>query len=166
MLLNAINHFPYLVLFLIRSILYKGYGEGDRPFYYEKKLVWLLFHKFPFYNESHMNKITNESIILCNYYSPKCWYYYQIMEGIFHHMIVFGYLGYFIGNNIGIKIFEIGILLEIIIMDIPYVLGFILLSLRINNKLGYIVCNLHHFTVLPNIIWLIYWKNNKIQLAV
>lgn len=109
-----------------------------------------------------MKKITNKAIIICNYFSPKFLYYYQIMEGIFHHMIVFGYLWYFIGNKIGIKLFKVGILLEIIIMDIPYILAFILLSLRVNNKLGYIVCNIHHFTALPNIIWLIYCKNKKI----
>ena len=173
---NAINHSIYAILFVIRSIVYTGYGTNDRAFYYESYLLkWLIppgvaticgWEKG--YNQQvmldFMEKTSGDPYIygwmsFC-ISSPICMYWYQLMEGIFHIMIVIGSLSIFYQskyNSSLYKLYLVGLWLEIIIMDFPYTMAYTYLALfagEINGYPGLIVwCMIiHHLGVLPDLI--------------
>ncbi len=153
-LLNIINHVPYLYLFIIRSILFRSYGTGNRSFYYEKNLLKILYNDHIINN--YVNHVTKFNNILVK---PYIMYYYQLLEGIFHSIIVFFGLIYLVNNNLFIKkIFEIGLYGEIMIMDSIYFICFNYIHIKAQNdikKISFLTTLVHHITIIPNIIYLL-----------
>ena len=82
-------------------------------------------------------------------------YYYQILEGIFHCLIVMGGIQYIL-YDINI-IFYIGILLEFLMMDTIYFVCFTYIHFKapknIKNISKYSTI-IHHMTIIPNILYL------------
>lgn len=153
-LLNIINHIPYLYLFIIRSVLFKSYGNGDRSFYYEKNLLKILYDEYII--NKYVKHITKFNNILVK---PYIMYYYQLLEGFFHSIIVFFGILYIINDNLYIKkIFEIGLYGEIIIMDSIYFICFSYIHIKAPNdlkKISYLTTLVHHITIIPNLIYLL-----------
>ena len=153
-LLNIINHIPYLYLFIIRSVLFKSYGNGDRSFYYEKNLLKILYDEYII--NKYVKHITKFNNILVK---PYIMYYYQLLEGFFHTIIVFFGILYIINDNLYIKkIFEIGLYGEIIIMDSIYFICFSYIHIKAPNDLkniSYLTTLVHHITIIPNLIYLL-----------
>ncbi len=109
--INAFNHAIYAVLFLVRSFFYAGVGDGDRPFFFESYLLEALLPPplcaaFGWAGPPDRLQIL-AFVKSCNadaeaglktYGWPigvavsnhTFMYFYQIVEGIFHLMIVIG----------------------------------------------------------------------------
>lgn len=149
--LNIFNHIPYLCLFIIRSFQYPEYGDGERSFYFEKYFLYLFFNNKKV--DKYVEFIKRYNNILTK---PYIMYYYQIFEGLFHFLIVFGGIQYLLFNTY--NIFNIGILLEFYLMDILYFIIFTIINISAPKNIRFIswVSTLiHHLTIVPNLLWII-----------
>ena len=83
-------------------------------------------------------------------------YFYQIVEGIFHLMIVVGSVWLLSPRRRLLTLYKLGLWLEIIWMDIPYTYAYTLVALRRSVPgfpgLAVLMMVLHHLTVLPDIV--------------
>jgi len=193
MRLNVANHAIYAVLFLIRSFCYTNVGGTDRPFFYESYFLgWLCGPSFFLpkllgwpngqYNQpmvlEWMKAINSPKSTAYPAMITKCigdpnfMYFYQIAEGIFHLMIVFGGLKFFMKKNWPpkeggreLRLFRWGLWLELLIMDITYVTAFSCLPLlSVPGHLGLttIMMLIHHVNVLPDVMCGFYeWRAMK-----
>jgi len=184
--LNVGNHAIYAALFVIRSIFYPGGGGSDRPFFYESYFLgWLCGPSFGLptvlgwpnhqYNQpmvlKWMKAINAPSSTAYPAFITKCigdpsfMYFYQIAEGIFHLMIVFGGLRLAFGKGSKtwppserskeLRLFRWGLWLELVIMDISYVTAFSCLPfLSVPGHFGLttIMMLIHHVNVLPDVM--------------
>ena len=175
--INAFNHAIYAVLFLVRSFFYAGVGDGDRPFYFESYLLEALLppplcaalgwagppdrlQTLSFVKACNANAEAG----LATYGWPigeavsnhTFMYFYQIIEGIFHLMIVVGSAWLLFPRRRLLTLYKLGLWLEIIWMDIPYFYAYTLVALRRSVPgfpgLAVLMMVLHHLTVLPDIV--------------
>ena len=175
--INAFNHAIYAVLFLVRSFFYAGVGDGDRPFYFESYLLEALLppplcaalgwagppdrlQTLSFVKACNANAEAG----LATYGWPigvavsnhTFMYFYQIVEGIFHLMIVVGSVWLLFPRRRLLTLYKLGLWLEIIWMDIPYFYAYTLVALRRSVPgfpgLAVLMMVLHHLTVLPDIV--------------
>ncbi|GMI12283.1 hypothetical protein TrLO_g642 [Triparma laevis f. longispina] len=163
MLLNALNHFPYLLLYVFRSIMFPNVGSGERPFYYESMLFSFAFSPFGpwLYSEEKMNVLLVSIKEACLMVPPEWFFVYQIVEGTFHFMICFGWLFHVMGFGWGKDfLFKWGILNEMFWMDYPYVAAFQWVAFQVNSPLAHVCAIVHHLTVVPNLLWLWSWARD------
>ena len=175
--INALNHAIYAILFLIRSFFYAGVGDGDRPFYFESYLLEALLPPplcaalgwagppdrlqiLAFVKSCNADAEAG----LATYGWPigvavsnhTFMYFYQIVEGIFHLMIVVGSLWLLLPRRRLLPLYRTGLWLEIIWMDVPYFYAYTLVALRRSVPgfpgLAVLMMVLHHLTVLPDIV--------------
>ena len=183
--INAFNHAIYAILFLIRSFFYAGVGDGDRPFYFESYLLEALLPPplcaalgwagppdrlqiLAFVKSCNADAEAG----LATYGWPigaavsnhTFMYFYQIVEGIFHLMLVVGSLWLLFPATPSksprawrfLTLYKLGLWLEIIWMDIPYTYAYTLVALRRSVPgfpgLAVLMMVLHHLTVLPDIV--------------
>ena len=175
--INAFNHAIYAVLFLVRSFFYAGVGDGDRPFYFESYLLEALLPPplcaaLGWAGPPNRLQIlsfvkacnANAEAGLATYGWPigvavsnhTFMYFYQIVEGIFHLMIVVGSVWLLSPRRRLLTLYKLGLWLEIIWMDIPYTYAYTLVALRRSVPgfpgLAVLMMVLHHLTVLPDIV--------------
>ena len=185
MVINAFNHAIYAILFLIRSFFYAGVSDGDRPFYFESYLLEALLPPplcaalgwagppdrlqiLAFVKSCNADAEAG----LATYGWPigaavsnhTFMYFYQIVEGIFHLMLVVGSLWLLFPATPSksprawrfLTLYKLGLWLEIIWMDIPYTYAYTLVALRRSVPgfpgLAVLMMVLHHLTVLPDIV--------------
>ena len=183
--INAFNHAIYAILFLIRSFFYAGVGDGDRPFYFESYLLEALLPPplcaalgwagppdrlqiLAFVKSCNADAEAG----LATYGWPigaavsnhTFMYFYQIVEGIFHLMLVVGSLWLLFPATPSksprawrfLTLYKLGLWLEIIWMDIPYTYAYTLVALRRSVPgfpgLAVLMMVLHHLTVLPDLV--------------
>lgn len=193
--LNVGNHGIYAALFIIRSLFYTGVGSHDRPFYFESYFLgWLCgpsyllptmlgwdnnqYNRVPVLNwVTSMNSGAGgafPSWISACISSPLFMYFYQIAEGTFHLMIVFGGLRAFRnktwpppkGGDKQLSLFRWGLWLEILVMDIAYVVAYSclpMMSLPGHWGLTTIMMLIHHVNVLPDLVCA--WQEYKADRA-
>jgi len=181
--LNVANHAIYAALFIIRSFFYTGVGSTDRPFYYESFFLgWLcgpsalLPTLLGWSNQQYHQPVVLKWMTAINaptstaypawitYFigNPLFMYYYQIAEGLFHFMIVMGGMRAFVkkawppveGEG-SLKLFRWGLWLELVIMDIAYVVAYSclpMLSVPGHWGLTTIMMLIHHLNVLPDVV--------------
>lgn len=192
--LNVGNHAIYAVLFVFRSLFYTGAGGSDRPFFFESYFLgWLSGPSFFLpklmgwpggeYNQAMvlvwMKKVNATGSgaypawIAPYIGSPAFMYYYQIAEGIFHLMIVFGGLRLAFKKgawppkerSTELRLFRSGLLLELLIMDIPYVIAFSCLPFLTcpgHRGLTTLMMLIHHVNVLPDLMCGFYeWRARR-----
>jgi len=181
--INVGNHGIYAILFVIRSTFYADLGGNDRPFYYESYFLGylcgpaavlpiLLGWDNKQYNQSAVLKWMTTmnaagstafpSWITACISSPLFMYVYQIAEGTFHFMIVIGGLRAFFQKawppkegDKSLSLFRWGLWLEILLMDITYVIAHTclpMLSCPGHWGLTTIMMVIHHLNVLPDIV--------------
>ena len=171
--------------FLIRSFFYAGVGDGDRPFYFESYLLEALLPPplcaalgwagppdrlqiLAFVKSCNADAEAG----LATYGWPigaavsnhTFMYFYQIVEGIFHLMLVVGSLWLLFPATPSksprawrfLTLYKLGLWLEIIWMDIPYTYAYTLVALRRSVPgfpgLAVLMMVLHHLTVLPDLV--------------
>eukprot|EP00746_Dinoflagellata_sp_MGD_P165491 gnl/MRDRNA2_/MRDRNA2_94796_c0_seq1.p1 gnl/MRDRNA2_/MRDRNA2_94796_c0~~gnl/MRDRNA2_/MRDRNA2_94796_c0_seq1.p1 ORF type:complete len:206 (+),score=17.50 gnl/MRDRNA2_/MRDRNA2_94796_c0_seq1:63-680(+) len=190
-LANSLNHLIYAALFLVRSLFYPDIGSGDRPFYYESKFLgWLvppgmaslcgwkknyddavILRKVLELNSEREEAAKVYGETLASFVSNQQFmFYYQIAEGTFHCMICVGSLWLFFSKSVPrlLTLYHAGLLLEIMIMDIPYFIAFSCLPFQ-HDFPGYYglmtyVVFIHHLTVLPDILSaLCEWGSSKMK---
>lgn len=192
--LNVVNHGIYAVLFIIRSLFYTGVGGTDRPFYYESFFLgwlcgpssmiptWFGWDNNQYNRIEVLNWVTNansaSSGVFPNWLAqfvgnPMFMYGYQIAEGTFHLMIVAGGLRAFSQQLWSLRkkgdgsqrCFRYGLLLELIIMDITYVIGYSylpLFSVPGHWGLTTIMMLIHHLNVVPDVVCaFLEWKDDQ-----
>ena len=183
--INAFNHAIYAVLFLVRSFFYAGVGDGDRPFYFESYLLeallppplcaalgWagppdrlqILSFVKACNADAEAGLATYGWPIGAAVSNHTFMYFYQIVEGIFHLMLVVGSLWLLFPATPSksprawrfLTLYKLGLWLEIIWMDIPYTYAYTLVALRRSVPgfpgLAVLMMVLHHLTVLPDIV--------------
>lgn len=181
---NVGNHGIYAILFIIRSFFYTGLGSHDRPFFYESYFLgwlcgpsWFLptllgwdnnqYNRLPVLHwVTKMNSGAGGAFptwVSACISSPMFMYIYQIMEGTFHLMIVFGGLRAFRKKSWPppkqgdrqLSLFRWGLWLELLVMDIAYVVAYSclpMMSLPGHWGLTTIMMLIHHINVLPDLV--------------
>lgn len=183
MAMNVYNHGIYAVIFIIRTLFYNSSGGNDRAFYYESYFLvflcgpsWFMPTLLGWDNNRYDQATTLTWLAEVNSPtstaypefitpftgSPNFMFYYQLAEGIFHIMIVCGGLCALRDSTwpprdsgASVRLFSCGLWLEIIIMDILYVIAFsciALLSVPGHWGLTTYMMLLHHIGVLPDIM--------------
>jgi len=190
--INVINHAIYAILFVIRSLFYTGAGSHDRAFFYESYFLGYLcgpsfflptllgWNNNAYHQPTVLKWVASINGGAGNAFpawvnavigNPSAMFYYQIAEGIFHFMIVFGGLRSFFKKSWGkegdadLKLFRWGLWLEIILMDISYVTAYSCLpglSCPGHWGLTTIMMLIHHVNVLPDVVCAWYeWKASR-----
>jgi len=182
--LNVGNHGIYAILFLMRSFLYTGVGGNDRPFFFESYFLgwlcgpsWLMPNLLGWdngmYNQPAVLKwVTGinsaqstvfPAVVAKCVGSPLFMYFYQIAEGTFHLMICAGGLRALFNSSWPPKkegdsmqrLYRWGLWLEIIVMDVAYVLAYSCLPLAScpgHWGLTTIMMLIHHLNVVPDVM--------------
>lgn len=188
--LSVGSHATYALLFIIRSFCYGGIGVPDRPFYYESLFLGWLCGPSSFlprllgWDHGHYNQpevlswmaalsapasATQAPRAACFVGNPVFMYLYQNPILIPHLMIVFGGKRAFrrdawppTEGEWLLKMFRWGLWLELLGMDIAYVLAYSclpFLSVPGHWGLTTMMMLLHHVTVLPDVVCV--WHESK-----